>query len=179
MLKIAARSAEDKWKNGEMETSDWPSQYQFSSDHMMPTNDAYALYKKNYFNSTLYNGTLSGPRELLHGMSSSTGGICDKCKDCGKLFARRSELLKHYKLDNRHYGRGHKYSCTYSNFTFKNTLRSHLSRNHPALRYSVTKVLSMFTCHIFLQKGNLLLANTWKSMRLPIQNQHLREFQNP
>lgn len=64
---------------------------------------------------------------------------------------KRSELLKHYKLIHRHYGRGHLYPCTYSNcacrFKTWNSLLSHLSRNHPA-QQAVTKAVSTFTCHI-------------------------------
>lgn len=56
------------------------------------------------------------------------------CKDCGTSVSRRSELLKHYKLEHRHYGRHHSYACIYFNCpctckTWK-ALLSHLSRNH-------------------------------------------------
>lgn len=74
-----------------------------------------------------------------------------RCKDCGRAFTRRPELIKHYKLNHRHYGRGHSYPCTYLNcacrFKTWNALLSHLSRNHSAQR-TVTKVESTFTCHI-------------------------------
>ncbi|XP_049333152.1 uncharacterized protein LOC125804583 isoform X1 [Astyanax mexicanus] len=70
-----------------------------------------------------------------------------RCKDCGGDFTRRSELLKHYKLNHRHYGRGHTYPCTYLNCSCRlktwNALLSHLSRNHPAQR---TNALSTFKC---------------------------------
>lgn len=74
-----------------------------------------------------------------------------KCKDCGKTVTRRSELLKHYKLNHRHYGRGHAYPCTYLNcscrFKTWNALLSHLSRKHPAQR-AVTKAVSTFECQL-------------------------------
>lgn len=74
-----------------------------------------------------------------------------RCKDCGTTLTKRSELLKHYKLIHRHYGRGHSYPCTYLNcacrFKTWNALLSHLSRNHPA-QQAVSKAASTFTCHI-------------------------------
>ena len=67
------------------------------------------------------------------------------------MLKRRSELLKHYKLNHRHYGLGHSYPCTYLHCTcrFKtwNALLSHLSRNHPA-QQAINKAVSTFTCHI-------------------------------
>lgn len=57
-----------------------------------------------------------------------------RCKDCGTSVSRRSELLKHYKLDHRHYGRRHSYPCIYFHCpcTCKtwNALLSHLSSCH-------------------------------------------------
>ena len=41
-----------------------------------------------------------------------------RCTDCGIVLKRRSELLKHYKLNHRHYGRGHSYPCTYLHSRF-------------------------------------------------------------
>ena len=74
-----------------------------------------------------------------------------RCKDCEIVLKRRSELLKHYKLNHRHYGLGHSYPCTYLHCTcrFKtwNALLSHLSRNHPA-QQAINKAVSTFTCHI-------------------------------
>ncbi|XP_023198103.1 uncharacterized protein LOC111610076 [Xiphophorus maculatus] len=74
-----------------------------------------------------------------------------RCKDCKRVFSRRSELLKHYKLDHRHYGRGYSYPCSYLScacrFKTWNALLSHLSRNHP-VKQTVTKDLTRFKCPI-------------------------------
>ncbi|XP_039640844.1 uncharacterized protein LOC120548563 isoform X2 [Perca fluviatilis] len=70
-----------------------------------------------------------------------------KCKDCGTSVSRRSELLKHYKLEHRHYGRHHSYRCIYFNCpcTCKtwNALLSHLSRCH---QQSSQTELTTFKC---------------------------------
>ncbi|XP_013884487.1 transcription factor IIIA isoform X2 [Austrofundulus limnaeus] len=72
-----------------------------------------------------------------------------RCKDCDSVFSRRSELLKHYKLNHKHYGQGHSYPCTYLScacrFKTWNALLSHLSRNHP-VQQTVTKDLTRFKC---------------------------------
>lgn len=58
-----------------------------------------------------------------------------KCKDCGVSKAKRSELLKHFKLDHRNFGRRHPYPCVYSDcpcsFKTWSSLKSHVSRRHP------------------------------------------------
>lgn len=57
-----------------------------------------------------------------------------KCKYCGTSVSWRSELLKHHKLEHRHYGRRHSYPCIHINCpcTCKtwNALLNHLSRCH-------------------------------------------------
>ncbi len=58
-----------------------------------------------------------------------------KCKDCGVSKAKRSELLKYFKLDHRNFGRCHPYPCVYSDcpcsFKTWSSLKSHVSRRHP------------------------------------------------
>ncbi len=58
-----------------------------------------------------------------------------KCKDCGVSKAKRSELLKYFKLDHRNFGRRHPYPCVYSDcpcsFKTWSSLKSHVSRRHP------------------------------------------------
>lgn len=74
-----------------------------------------------------------------------------KCKDCDHSYSRRSELLRYYKLDHQHYGRGHAYPCTYENClctckTWK-ALLTHLSKSHPAKESSQKDNFSPFKCH--------------------------------
>lgn len=71
-----------------------------------------------------------------------------RCNDCESVFSSRSELLKHYKLNHKHYGQAHLYPCTYLScacrFKTWNALLTHLSRNHP-VQQTVTKDLR-FKC---------------------------------
>lgn len=73
-----------------------------------------------------------------------------KCKDCGVSVLRRSEQLKHYKLEHRHYGRRHSYPCIYFSCpctckTWK-ALLTHLSRFHQPSQTEVT-TFKCLTCH--------------------------------
>lgn len=73
-----------------------------------------------------------------------------KCKDCGVSVLRRSELLKHYKLEHRHYGRRHSYPCIYFSCpctckTWK-ALLTHLSRFHQPSQPEAT-TFKCLTCH--------------------------------
>ena len=75
-----------------------------------------------------------------------------KCKDCENSYSRGSELLKHYKLDHHHYGRGRAYPCTYENCpctckTWK-ALLTHLSKCHPTQKSPQEDSFSAFKCHI-------------------------------
>lgn len=75
-----------------------------------------------------------------------------KCKNCDNTYSRRYDLLKHYKLDHLHYGRGHAYPCTYENCpctckTWK-ALLTHLSKSHPAQKSLQKDSFLLFKCHI-------------------------------
>ncbi|XP_073671210.1 uncharacterized protein [Paramisgurnus dabryanus] len=74
------------------------------------------------------------------------------CKDCDASFQRRSVLLKHYRLDHKHHGRGHLYPCTYVNcpcrFKTWNALISHLSRGHPSKQQHQAVATVIYTCHV-------------------------------
>lgn len=75
-----------------------------------------------------------------------------KCKICGLAVSARSKLLKHHRLQHRHYGCSQRYPCTYSDCpcTFKtwNALHIHLSRNHAAHSGINARQMSTFTCHL-------------------------------
>ncbi|XP_059898811.1 uncharacterized protein LOC132461193 isoform X1 [Gadus macrocephalus] len=74
-----------------------------------------------------------------------------RCKDCDYSCTRRSELLKHYRLDHQHYGRHHPYLCLYENCPFScktwNALKKHLSTNHFS-QQSSTEEISHLKCHV-------------------------------
>lgn len=75
-----------------------------------------------------------------------------KCKICGITVSARSKLLKHHRLQHRHYGRSQRYSCTYSDcpcsFKTWNALLIHLSRNHASRSGVNDKRRSTFSCHL-------------------------------
>lgn len=75
-----------------------------------------------------------------------------KCKDCDHSFPRRADLLKHLKLDHRHYGRGHAHPCTYEHCpcTCKawKALLTHLSKSHPAQETSQEDNCSQCKCDL-------------------------------
>lgn len=77
--------------------------------------------------------------------------LCGNAKTVGGVYSRRSELLKHYKLNHKHYGRGSSYPCTFLNcvcrFKTWNALLSHLSRSHPVQRLP-KESLTTFNCQI-------------------------------
>ena len=74
-----------------------------------------------------------------------------RCKDCDYSCTRRSELLKHYRLDHQHYVRHHPYLCLYENCPFScktwNALKKHLSTNHFS-QQSSTEEISHLKCHV-------------------------------
>ncbi|XP_028455078.1 uncharacterized protein LOC114569461 [Perca flavescens] len=74
-----------------------------------------------------------------------------QCKDCGVEVSRRSEILKHYRLQHSHFGRGHHIKCIYPDcpcvFKTWNSLLTHLSRNHNnTLKQS--DIFTAFSCHL-------------------------------
>lgn len=74
-----------------------------------------------------------------------------KCKVCNTSVSRRSELLKHYKLEHRHYGRHHPYPCSHFNCpctckTWK-ALLTHLSRCHQPSSQTEVTTLKCLLCN--------------------------------
>lgn len=68
-----------------------------------------------------------------------------------RVYSSRSVLLKHYKLNQKHYGRGSSYPWIFLNcvcrFKTWNALWSNLSKNHPAQRLP-NESLTTFNCNI-------------------------------
>lgn len=74
-----------------------------------------------------------------------------KCKDCNTFVPRRSELLKHYKLEHRHFGGRHLYPCIHLNCpctckTWK-ALLTHLSRFHQSSSQTEVTTLKCLLCN--------------------------------
>lgn len=74
-----------------------------------------------------------------------------QCKDCGAEVSKRSEILKHYKLNHSHFGRGHHIKCLYPKcpcvLKTWNSFLTHLSRNHTSISEHSDKVAT-FSCHL-------------------------------
>ncbi len=73
-----------------------------------------------------------------------------KCKTCEFSASSRSNLLKHYKLKHKHFGRSHSFPCMHSScpcsFKTWNALLVHLSRVHANHQDPAQSELTTFSC---------------------------------
>ena len=75
-----------------------------------------------------------------------------KCKECDIFVTGRHELLKHFRLQHRNYGRSQRYPCAYLScpciFKTWNALHINLSRVHANQSSQEQLESSPFSCHL-------------------------------
>lgn len=99
-----------------------------------------------------------------------------RCKQCTETVPTRYQLLKHYKLNHCHFGRGHSYPCTYydcpCSFKTWSALKTHLSRYHVNVSSEASTEVVTFTC--VLCPGSVLSSSAQYFTHI---NNHLKNYE--